>query len=569
MRCDRCGVTRTDPMAECPSCGSAPTLELAGGVTGAAARPAAPGPPSRFLPPGTVVGGSYRIASVIAEGGMGVVYRASDLVLKRTVALKTLHANLLGNADIRRRFRREGRLLARWTHPHVGVVHDLVDEPEVMGIVMECIEGPTLAEEIGRWQGRFPLTELRHVARGVTAGLGAAHARGIVHRDLKPGNVMLDRTSGSTVAKVIDFGIAKVLEGTTYTMTGALLGTCRYMSPEQVRTPNEIGPRSDIYALGVTLFECLCGRPPFEDDNHFTVMMAHVSDAPPALADLRADLPAEVIAVIESCLAKSPDDRPQSAQDLWDRLDATLPQAPMPPIEPPPATLAHAHGSLTLVSAGSFPMGPERRPVHLRDVYVDQLPVTNAQFLRFVQATGYRPGDGHASRFLAHWSEARPREAQQDHPVVYVSWLDAVAYASWAGLRLPTEAEWEKTARGPEGRRYPWGRSPPTPAHASYARRHHGTASVHASAAGCGPYGHLDLAGNVWEWCADRDDPAFYSGGPDHDPWAGPPGEGHRAVVRGGAWGFDAAALRTTSRTSFTRSDRSDAIGFRCALNVG
>jgi serine/threonine protein kinase len=528
-----------------------------------------PAPPSRFLAPGTLLGGTYEVQEVVGEGGMGVVYRARDLALDRPVAVKALHANLMGDQGIRRRFLREARVMTRWSHPNVATVYDLVDEAAVLAIVMELIEGSNLRKVSQDWRGRVPLAELPALLGGVLDAMSEAHAQGIVHRDLKPENILLQQTPGGWFPKVIDFGIVKILEGTTYTLTGALLGTARYMSPEQAQRPDLLDHRSDIYSLGVTLYELVCGRTPFEHENHFSLMMAHVTTPPPAPSTLRPEIPDGLEALILDCLAKDPEARPQDCGEVRERLEVSLEgvarRAPAAPVRPP--RIDHAHGSTLLeVPAGVFRMGSQRREIWLDRFHIDRLPVTNRQFHRFLKATGYQPDDEQADRFLAHWKGEAPPAALADHPVVYVSWLDARAYATWAGLRLPTEAEWEKAARGTDGRRYPWGRDQPTGAHASFGRRHRGTQPVGSWPAGASPYGVEDLAGNTWEWCDDVDDPTFYDSGPQRNPHnAGGPSRSS-AVARGGSWMFDARSLRCYERSAWPPSWRMEMVGFRCAL---
>jgi serine/threonine protein kinase len=533
------------------------------------------------LPPMRLARGTrvsvYNIESVIGEGGMGVVYRAWDGAMERPVALKCLHANLAGDPEIRRRFAREARLLRDYQHPNVIQVYDFVEVDYLLAIVMELVNGPSLVQYLRKWRGRMPLAEVRELFGGVLEAVAVGHRQGIIHRDLKPDNILLAGDAETRRPKVVDFGIAKILEGTTYTMSGAFLGTCSYMSPEQVQQPAAADPRSDIYSLGVTLYQLCTGRLPFEG-NHFAVMMAHVNQPPKPPSELRGDLPAPLEQLILAALSKDPVQRPASCEEFQASLEAALSQvgistrgprtAPLPPI-------LKGHGAdMALVPAGTFQMGRLRRSVYLDAFYLDVTPVTNQEFLTFVEVTGYKPDDEGAARFLNHFSGKKIPRGKENHPVVYVSWTDANAYAAWAGKRLPTEAEWEKAARGTDGRKYPWGRAEPGPRKAHYGQAHGGTIPVGSLPEGASPYGILDLAGNVWEWCGEYDDPEFYADGPEQNPHNDRPQTSHadgkrpHLVMRGGSYVFDARALRTYSRTSFEAHYRFGAGGFRCARSA-
>jgi serine/threonine-protein kinase len=525
-------------------------------------------PPMRLLP-GTRLS-VYRIESVLGEGGMGVVYRAHDEARDRTVALKCLHTNLSGDLEIRRRFAREARVLDGYRHPNVVGVYDFVEHEHLLAIVMEYVEGPSLVQHLAKWRGRMPFGEIRAIFGGVLDAMEAGHDKGIVHRDLKPDNILVTRGDDGLRPKVVDFGIAKILEGTTYTMTGALLGTCRYMSPEQVQRPERADQRSDIYSLGVTLYQIASGQVPFDSSNHFSVMMAHVHEQPKPPSALREDIPPALERLILDALAKDPAARPPSCAVFRARLEEALAdfRAEPPPSRTsslPPVVRGKDGEEMVLVPAGPFPMGPDRRVVHLDAFYLDRTPVTNLEFKTFIEVTGYRPTDEDAGRFLNHFRFGKMPPEIADHPVVYVSWHDARAYAAWAGKRLPTEAEWEKAARGTEGRKYPWGRTEPGPNRANYGKNRGGTTAVGAFPEGASPYGILDLAGNVWEWCEDYDDSAFYADGPADNPKNSRGGEKALLVMRGGSWMFGAKALRTYSRTGFEAHYRFASGGFRCA----
>jgi serine/threonine-protein kinase len=397
------------------------------------------------------------------------------------------------------------------------------------------------------------------IAHGVVSALREAHARGLVHRDVKPGNIMVETRDGRLHPRVIDFGIARVLEGTTYTLSGAVMGTCRYMSPEQVRG-EPVGPPSDVYALGAVLYELATGAPPFDDGSPYALMMAHTTQPVPSMESRRPDVPLVLEQLVLQMLAKEASERP-SLEEVAERLEALHPREVVP-IAVQAGSGPNGH-HLVAVQAGPFLYGPDRREVFLDGFALDRHPVTNRQFAAFLRATDYRPRV--ARGFLRHWGRKGPPTHLLDHPVVFVDHADASAYAAWLGMRLPTEAEWEKAARGEEGRRYPWGRRSPTPDHANYGRR--GTTQpVDAHPAGRSPYGIEDLAGNVWEWTSDAQVDGFVADGPATNPRRPIGIHGGEAVAKGGCWWFDdPKALRTTARQAFPTTHRSDMVGFRCA----
>ncbi|MCC6556350.1 MAG: SUMF1/EgtB/PvdO family nonheme iron enzyme [Polyangiaceae bacterium] len=564
-RCSGCRAQLPEDAHFCPACGRAVSAALADTELPATA----PLPPARLLP-GTDLS-VYRIQDTLGEGGMGVVYRAHDRALDRQVAVKCLHTNLSGNPEIRRRFAREAKVLRSWTHDNVVAVHDFVERDHILAIVMELVDGPTLVQHLARWRGRMPYHEIRALLGGVLDAMEEGHRRGIVHRDLKPDNILVAAGEAGLRPKIVDFGIAKILEGTTYTLSGAFLGTCCYMSPEQVKHPQTADARSDIYSIGVTLYQVAAGRVPFDSPNHFAVMMAHVSDAPAPPSGFRADIPPALERLILDALAKDPAARPRTCAEFRARLDEALCDfAPPPPPSSasrplPPSIRSPGGEEMILVPGGPFLMGQQRRAVHVDAFYIDRTPVTNRQFKAFLDITGYAPDDSEG-RFLSHLRRGEIPRGLEEHPVVYVSWDDARAYAAWAGKRLPTEAEWEKAARGGDGRKYPWGRSEPGPGRANFDNREGGTSAVGAYPEGASPYGVLDLAGNVWEWCADYDDPDFYADGPPYNPKNTLPGE--RVVMRGGSWMYGAQSLRTYARTSFEPRSRFASGGFRCVRSA-
>jgi formylglycine-generating enzyme required for sulfatase activity/predicted Ser/Thr protein kinase len=585
VRCRSCNEALPALARFCPGCGRPSPAAIATdgstiAATGTFTDPRQQMLPPRLIAPGTRIVDRYEIDGVLGEGGMGVVYRAADRQRERKVAIKALHASLMGDAGVRRRFKREAQLMLGWNHRYVARVHDFIEHEDLLAFVMEYVDGPTLEDYAQRWNGKLPFDDIRQIFTRVLEAIEEAHSNGIIHRDLKPHNILLQIDEHGVVPKVVDFGVAKVLEGTMYTMTGAMLGTSRYMPPEQVESPQDVDHRADIYSLGVTLYRCVTGRCPFEGNNHFAVMMAHVQQAPEPPSAYRPHLPPELERVMLEALAKDRAARPQSCREFRAKLEHSLVDVTPSRIEresDQPRTLRGDDGNeMLLVPSGVFPLGAHRRVVILDAFYLARYPVTNRQFQAFVEATGYRPADAEAHRFLAHFRHGLCPPALADHPVVFVSWTDARAYCRWAARRLPTEAEWEKAARGPDGNKYPWGREEPTPELANYGQARAksyppstgdgGTAAVSAFPHSASPYAIEGMAGNVFEWCEDVDDPGFYLHGPDRNPRNTIHLGDAPCVIRGGSWRYDARSLRTYARASFPRTFRLDTVGFRVAL---
>ncbi|MQA76073.1 MAG: protein kinase [Solirubrobacterales bacterium] len=267
---------------------------------------------------GTLLSGRYRLESKLGSGGMSTVYLARDETLERSVAAKVLHREISDQPDQIERFRREARAVAQVSHPNVVAVIDAGEDGGRPYIVFEYCEGETLKQRIDRL-GRLPLDEAAAYAIEVGRGLQAAHARRLVHRDVKPQNVLIDAEGR---AKVTDFGIARELETDGLTKTGRVLGTTDYVSPEQAMGQG-VDARSDIYSLGVLLYEMLTGEVPFQAENLVGVAMKHVNERMPDVQRRRPEVSSALAAVIERATEKKPDKRyPEMAAMLTDLENA-------------------------------------------------------------------------------------------------------------------------------------------------------------------------------------------------------------------------------------------------------
>jgi hypothetical protein len=268
---------------------------------------------------GTLLSGRFRLDQRIGSGGMSTVYRAFDPTLERWVAIKLMHRDISSDPDQLERFRREARTVAQLNHPHVVTVIDAGEDEGAPYIVFEYVEGETLKERIGRL-GSLPVPEAVAYAIEIARALSSAHARRLVHRDVKPQNVLIDRDGR---AKVTDFGIARSLETHGLTAPGRVLGTTDYVSPEQAMG-RHVTEQSDIYSLGICLYEMLTGEVPFHADTQVAVAMQHVKEPLPDVQHLRPEISAALAAVIERATAKETRHRYASVDEMEHDLEEVL-----------------------------------------------------------------------------------------------------------------------------------------------------------------------------------------------------------------------------------------------------
>ncbi|HPY74569.1 MAG: SUMF1/EgtB/PvdO family nonheme iron enzyme [Planctomycetes bacterium] len=533
----------------------------------------------------------YKMIDILGRGVMGVVYKALDLQTKRHLAIKVLQLPEEWYPGAKARFIQATKTATELHHPNIVNVYALHNEDtETPCMVMEYLDGVTLTKQIYD-HGPYSLEKSLEIAYNIAQGLEYAHQQYIVHRDLRPGNIILmDRGP-----VIIDFGLAKSIKNSNVSKNKESYYTLYYSSPEQRRDFHNVDIRSDIYSFGKTLYYLFTGEEPYDIDWN--------------------DLPEIVRPIIKKATRKRPENRYQNMHEViedilkakkgekpseptytdTDRISLTLieeylqTEIPQTWIDPSQARWEDIEkgeifyhkdqSTMIYIPKGEFLMGNDnteynQAPTHivyLDDYFIDKYLVTNKQYALFLQAMS--EFDTHPTIWChpdEPWDKThipqfwyRTEWTQDDYPVVGLDWWDAYAYTKWAGKSLPTEAEWEKAARGPEGNRYPWGNDPPSVDLCNYNIRYSHTTSVKLFPKGRSYYGCYDMAGNVGEWCVDWYDPEYYKKSLRINPRGASVGTAR--VVRGGHWACDAYQLQTTTRFhELSPNDYNPRTGFRC-----
>ena len=547
------------------------------------------------LEPGTMVHG-YKIVSLLGEGGMGEVYLGEDAMLERKVAIKRLNPLLTTDAQFSARFITEARIQARLNHPNIVALHSFFQEEGVYYMVMEHAAGCTLRDMILS-MGLIPEARALELFSQIAAALAYSHDMQIIHRDIKPSNIMV---SDDDRIKIMDFGIARIRGEIGNTMTGQVVGSINYMSPEQIKAAKDIDHRTDIFSAGVLLYEMLTGKLPYNVDtgSDFLVMEQIVNAPLPDPRALYAFISDGTVNALQAMTAKDRSQRPGSMQTAVEILggkaahlpttqatrmstnDATRVSPAVSNVRvpaPQPVQVRKEASGMVYVEGGSFEMGnntgrQDERPVHtvtLSAFYMAKFPVTQEQYQAVMKLN--------PSQFKGN-----------KHPVEKISWREAIRYCNmlskieglkpcyltgssgmspdnpecdWLanGYRLPTEAEWEYAARGGV---YAQKGGPVATLDLRQEGGKTNDAMHMTQAVGLAPANELgitDMLGNVNEWCWDWYMVEYYA----HSIARNPIGsmQGMYKVCRGGSW--KNLSMSVTTRFSFELNQFYNNVGFR------
>ncbi len=555
--------------------------------------------------------GKYKFEQFLG-GGMSHVYKARDTLINRIVVVKILTDSGMHDEDTKKRFLREAQTAGAISHENIIRVYDFGEHEGRPYMVMEYLQGNDLRASIQKAQLPGVLEKLRVLVQ-LARGMKHIHGLGIIHRDLKPDNVFMSDTGE---VKLMDFGIAKTKD-LSITRTGYTLGTPYYMAPEQVMS-KDVGDRADIYAYGILMFELFTGVKPFRAENVHEVFFKILNEPLDATPLVEASVPTHVVDLIKQCTEKDQTKRPENFGIVIQELEAvlktmetgdveTITQLTKPRTEIPriawiggaaalgliilllifnlmprgenkddakkqgqavavielPPTLKTSTGEMLLVKEGDFLFGEANEKRAQKAFYIDKFEVTNEIYKKFAMERGWPLPVGFPDD-----------DASKKLPVVNVSFDDAREFATWAGKRIPYAVEWEKAARGSQGRTYPWGYEhlPELAVVEDNPRLKgiKGPKPVGSFQSADSIYGALDLAGNVFEWVDERTKPSLPAVKMFSTLMKPPPSENDLWMqIRGGSFFRPLLPNVSVQMASVPAAYKTSDIGFRCVTDPG
>ncbi|MFU8803219.1 MAG: SUMF1/EgtB/PvdO family nonheme iron enzyme [Bradymonadaceae bacterium] len=552
--CTQCGTRNLASLNECRRCHA--VLEEQSDNTGETIR---------GTPTSSLLNNRWTIVGPVPDADNANLLLGHDTATHQRAVILKLAEKAAGDVAIRQRFLRDAHNLATLNSENVVSVCEVIDTGDQVALVMVRQPGRKLEEVLVKGT-RFPLAVVIGLAGQVLAGLQALETIDLHHKKLRPEKVFVTTREGddgllqATLVGMSMVGAVHIPELES-THRGTLVGMRKddvtaaaandvYKAPEHEGS----GVQADIYSLGMILIRALIGELP---ENLVSRRGAAIKELLKAsLGRFYGPQRAETIAaVLGRMVATNLADRYRTIPDVGQALVALLEACPEETMCPVAAGgfLRGSHAEEPHAREEEFP----QRMIRLSGYYLDRTPVTAAQFKAFLNATAKSAPPG--------WEEYNDPVASPFHPVVYVTWEEARAYARWAGKTLPTEAQWEKAARGTDGRTFPWGDDSPTGDHAWFNNQSAPT-RVGSFPAGQSPYGALDMAGNVFEWVEDWFDRDYYKVSPDQDPPG--PLKGKKKVLRGGSFVHTDFALRCATRGRYTPNERRANHSFRCAWSL-
>jgi formylglycine-generating enzyme required for sulfatase activity len=500
----------------------------------------------------------------VGAGGSADVYRVFDSELGIALAIKILKQAHREDRRYIESLRREVLISRRLRHTNICPIHDLYEGERGVGIVMDLIEGHDLKQWLREQRGRLLDTMPRRLAlfAKLCAALTVAHSL-IIHRDLKPGNIFL-RKGDVTDPVIMDFGLSSRDEADRdHQLEG---GTPKYMAPEQYLGLADVDQRADLYALGILAYELFTdGQIPacsLKDVYKTGTLPSFKPEEIVPPSAFCAAIPPELDRLVLALIEHDRDRRPATAGECSTVVEKTVlldPFRPLTPLDKRPPAIPVAAGSYVVGEIGGRACDQPQKRIRLGAFQIGATPVTNAHYRRFLSATGYRvPGLIDHALFGA-----------DNHPVVMVSWEDAVSYARWVGGRLPTELEWEVAARaGDPDNLYPWGDTPPQTIQANIDNLCSGTTPVGSYRLGNNSLGLADCCGNVWELCADSWDENLLKiiGTDAADPRS--LASNDLRAIRGGSFDSPVMAGRTSFRHRLEKDVLRADVGFRIVFGA-